>query len=275
MFKSLVNIFLLSLIRNVGKSFALFALLMANLFGSSAIAGKPDNVTKEEMATIPPYCPYAQSWDQYMVSPESKRWASIMGKPFHAIHHYCWAQINMQRALKSGTSEATRVNLFKMVRDDYIYVAQRSTPDFVLLPEIMSRLGEVEVRLSLINDANRSFATARKLKPDYWPAYSHWAEYLMRVGKKVEAKNIVKTGLEYSPTSRVLREQYRLLGGDPSMIKPVSKPEAKDESPEKPVAPESTHNSPPASTKDENSVASPPSAPDSKESSVPLDQEKN
>jgi len=261
--KLLENVFLLFPRRNARKTFVLVTLLMVQVFGTSAFAGKPDNVTKEEMATIPPYCPYAQSWDQYMVSPESKRWASIMGKPFHAIHHYCWAQINLQRALRSGTPEATRMNLFRVVRDDYLYVAQRSTPEFVLLPEIMSRLGEVEVRLSLINDANRSFATARQLKPDYWPAYSHWAEYLMRAGKKAEAKALVKTGLEYSPASRVLREQYRLLGGDPSTIKPVSKPEIKEEIPEKPVSPETTQSPSSASTKDENPVAAPSSEPKS------------
>ncbi len=230
MFKSCNNFTVLARIPLANNCFVISVCLAFSMLSFSAIAGKPDNVTSAEMATIPPYCPYAQSWDQYMVSPESKRWASILGKPFHAIHHYCWAQINMQRALRSGTPESTRMSLYKMVRDDYLYVIQRSTPEFVLLPEMMSRLGEVEVRLSLIREANQSFATARKLKPDYWPAYSHWAEYLIRTGKKTEAKSLVKTGLEYSPNSRVLREQFRLLGGDPSTIKPVSKPEPKQES---------------------------------------------
>lgn len=164
MFKSCNNFTVLARIPLANSFFVISVCLAFSMLSFSAIAGKPDNVTSAEMATIPPYCPYAQSWDQYMVSPESKRWASILGKPFHAIHHYCWAQINMQRALRSGTPESTRMSLYKMVRDDYLYVIQRSTPEFVLLPEMMSRLGEVEVRLSLIREANQSFATARKLK---------------------------------------------------------------------------------------------------------------
>ena len=36
----------------------------------------------------------------------------------------------------------------------------------------------------------------------------------------MEAKQLVQSGLEYSPNSRVLREQYRSLGGNPSDIKP-------------------------------------------------------
>lgn len=248
MYKPWKNIALPPCARQLNRVFVVIVYLMTNLLCGSAFAGKPDNVTSAEMATIPPYCPYAQSWDQYMVSPESKRWASILGKPFHAIHHYCWAQINMQRALRSGTPEATRISLFKSVRDDYLYVAQRATPDFVLLPEIMSRLGEVEVRLSLIREADQSFAMARKLKPDYWPAYSHWAEFLIKIGKKSEAINIVKTGLAYSPTSRVLREQFRLLGGDPSTIKPVGKPQIKEETVAEPSESESQNNSPPSSS---------------------------
>lgn len=201
-----------------------------NLASEPAIARKPDNITEAEMATIPPYCPYSQSWNYVSNGPDTKRWVSILGNTFHAIHHYCWAQINLQRSFRIGLTEQERRALLIVVRDDYLYVIESAKPGFVLMPEIMSRLGEVEVRLSKISEANKSFSIARKIKPDYWPAYSHWAEYLIRTGKKTEAKSLVKTGLEYSPNSRVLREQFRLLGGDPSTIKPVSKPEPKQES---------------------------------------------
>ncbi len=223
-----------------------------NLASESAIARKPDNITEAEMAIIPPYCPYSQSWNYVSNGPETKRWVSVLGNTFHAIHHYCWAQINLQRSFRIGLTEQERRALLISVRDDYSYVIENAKPGFVLLPEIMSRLGEVEVRLSKIREANQSFSIARKIKPDYWPAYSHWAEYLIKTGKKNEAKSLVKTGLEYSPNSRVLREQFRLLGGDPLTIRAIKTPENIDEALAKPSVPDSEDNiSSSTSTSDE------------------------
>jgi len=204
---------------------------------TTTIAGKPGNITEAEMAMIPAYCPYTQSFSESRGSPEAKRWESLMGKDFWAMHHYCWAQINQQRAMRSSMSENGRKALLNVARGDYVYVINSAARNFVLLPEVYTRAGEVELRLSLYREANQSFAKARALKPDYWPAYSHWAEFLMYSGKKAEAKQLVKSGLEYSPNSRVLRAQYRLLGGNPSEIEPrapVQGPENTAEEPDSP-----------------------------------------
>lgn len=179
---------------------------------NSSMAAKPDKVTDEEMALIPTYCPYTQSWGQYLKSPTSKQWAARIGsRPFSAIHHYCWGQIKQQRALRSGTPELQRKFLLEGARNDYDFVATNSPHDFILLPEIYTRIGEVELHLSQFRNAERAFAHARKLKRDYWPAYSHWAEHLIQTGKTADAKSLVETGLKYSPDSRVLRAQSRLL----------------------------------------------------------------
>ena len=99
-------------------------------------------------------------------------------------------------------------------------MVKNSPRTFVLLPEIHTRIGELELHLARHHEADQSFAKARALKPDYWPAYSHWAEFLIKSGQRAEAKQLVKSGLEYSPNSRVLTEQYRMLGGKPSEIVP-------------------------------------------------------
>ncbi len=203
--------------RIAARHLALALALMS--MATTTLAGNSMNVTVEEMRLIPAYCPYTQGWAYG--SPESRSWEARMGKSFSHMHHYCMGQINLLRALSSGTPEATRKSMLSNVRADYQYVLRNSTRDFVLLPEILTRTGEVELRLSLFKEANNSFAQARALRPEYWPAYSHWAEFLIKAGKKAEAKQLVKSGLEYSPGSRVLREQYRLLGGNPSEIVPI------------------------------------------------------
>ncbi|HMV58785.1 MAG: hypothetical protein NOF05_14055 [Candidatus Accumulibacter phosphatis] len=192
-----------------------------------ASAQPAGDITKEEMALIPPYCPYAQLFPKHNTS-ERLQWEARLGREgFQAIHHYCWGQINLQRALRSRTSASERKFLLKTVVADYQFVIRHvdgHARDFVLLPEILTRKGEAELLRSDFQDANISFARARAIKPDYWPAYSAWAEFLIRSGQKVAAKQLVKSGLEYSPGARVLRDQYQSLGGDLSDIKPIRKP---------------------------------------------------
>lgn len=196
----------------------------------TAIALPPNEITSEEMALSPPYCPYAQTfWGSG--KPESKQWRARMGPAFEAIHHYCWGQINVQRALRSSTPRKQRQYLLSTAVSDYSFVIRNASivdRKFVLLPEILTKRGDVQLLLSLPGDASKSFAEARALKPDYWPAYSSWAEYLVKVGKRSEAKLLVKAGLEYSPSSRTLGELYRLLGGDRTAILPKAKEHSPD-----------------------------------------------
>jgi tetratricopeptide (TPR) repeat protein len=203
----------------IGAPRLAFTLAMLNM-ATAVMAEEPANVTREEWALIPAYCPHAQGWSRDWYGPDSMRWKAKIGPDFSHMHHYCWGQVNMLRAQKSNVSKQERKRLLELVRGDYLYVTKHSARDFVLLPEVYTRIGEVELRLALYNEANKSFAQARALKPDYWPAYSHWAEFLIRSGKRAEAKQVVKSGLDYSPGSRVLREQYRLVGGNPSDIMP-------------------------------------------------------
>ena len=147
------------------------------------------------------------------------------------MHHYCWGQINMNRSQKAGIPAQTRKGFWESVRGDYGFVIAHVPPDFILLPEIFTRIGEVELLLTHPDKANEAFAKARELKPDYWPAYSHWAEFLMKIGRRPDALKMVTSGLEHSPGAKVLLEQFRVLGGKPSDIpKPIEKPQAATDS---------------------------------------------
>ncbi|MCM8613998.1 tetratricopeptide repeat protein [Accumulibacter sp.] len=185
------------------------------------------NVTAAEMAAAPSYCPYTASHGRSGTpgapSAEAKRWVAILGPTFWHLHHYCWGKLNLQRAMRSSTTEQERQFLLGTVVGDYWYVIRNSNRDFILLPEIYAGIGEIELRRGRPPEASRAFAEARALKPDYSPGYSHWAEHLIRSGQKAEAKQLVRTGLEYNPDAKTLREQYHLLGGNPSEIVPREK----------------------------------------------------
>ena len=198
--------------------FGLSLMLMAGL----ANANKPADITESEMRLLPRYCPDTMGFgygdSSYNTSPRAGHWVSLMGKDFWNIHHYCWGLINLSRAQKSGLPRQTRRGMLESVQADYKYVINKSSRDFIMLPEIYTRLGDVQLLLMQANKANESFARARKLKPDYWPAYSHWAEYLLHSGQKSEALKITKAGLQHAPDSKVLLELLRVLGGKPSQI---------------------------------------------------------
>lgn len=179
-----------------------------------------------EMALIPSYCKDTQGFgygDQSSnTSPRAKHWVGLMGETFWHMHHYCTGLIKKNRALKAGVRPEDRKFMIKDSINEYEYVIKNNKQhDFILLPEIYTRIGEGYIAISNSVAAEKAFAQARQLKPDYWPAYSHWAEHLIQTGKRAEAKKIVKKGLENSPSAKILIEQYRQLGGKLSEITPI------------------------------------------------------
>lgn len=186
-----------------------------------AIAGRPSDTTEADMALLPGYCRNAQSFNYDGINgPTTTRWVATMGSGFYSIHHYCWARIELSRSERATSLVAQKMALRGSARSNLLYVIDNSPSDFVLLPEIYTWLGRVEILSGRSSDADRAFAKARSLKPDYWPAYYHWAEWLASKGKKAEALAIVKTGLQQSPQAKPLGELFRSLGGKPSDIPP-------------------------------------------------------
>jgi tetratricopeptide (TPR) repeat protein len=209
----------LSLIRGLILRLALAITLFSP---SLAVIAAPQDITEVEMKLLPRYCPDTATFNSDAT--REAYWRSMMGRAFSALHHYCWGQITMMRSRKAGVPAHIRQGMWESAVGDYSYVIRNSQADFILLPEIYTRLGEVELLLGHTDKANQAFARARQLKPDYWPAYSRWAEYLMRTGKRPEALKVVVTGLQHSPDAKVLREQFRVLGGKPSDLRnPVAK----------------------------------------------------
>lgn len=206
------------------------AALVAGLlvWSAGARASYPTGWTDAELALTSPYCQDVQTMrygDAHSnTSPNARKWVALMGDGFWALHHYCWAQINLARAERPSTEPVIRQGLREGAIADMMYVIHNTPPDFVLLPEIYTRKGQVELMLKRDADALASFAKARELKPDYWPPYFQWAQHLAAIGHKPEARQVVEEGLAYAPTSKTLRKYLVELGGDPSKVKPRTAP---------------------------------------------------
>ena len=211
------------------KTFLALALFAATLgVTGTATAMAPNNITEAEMKLIPPYCPDTNTFGyggaQYNSSPNAPKWVAMMGPTFWAMHHYCWALIHLSRIERPSTPEMVRRNTRLEALGDLKFVLEHGERSSVVMPEVLTKVGEVQLALGEVREANDAYAEARSLRPDYWPAYYQWGEYLRRSGKKDEAKKITEEGLSYAPTSKSLRLLYTALGGDPSTVQPKSPP---------------------------------------------------
>lgn len=176
-----------------------------------ANASEPINITTEEIALLPKYCPYTQGSKPGITvgaknHPQSEAWLNTIGPGFWHLHHYCWALVQIRRADKSTTPDQLRNGYRQSAIGNMEYVIRNSPGDLVLLPEIYTWIGRLELRQKRPERAQQYFEKAKSLKIDYWPAYYHWAEHLFSMNNNKEALKITLDGLVQSPSSKPLLE---------------------------------------------------------------------
>ncbi len=195
-------------------------LVLLQLCWSARADNIPPNITAGEKALLPEYCADTQTFgygDAYSnTSPRAAYWVGLMGKTFWAMHHQCWAMIREHRSRAAGLSRQDRDAHLNGAINDYVYVVENAPPDFVLLPEIYTQIGENHVLLGNIGAALDAFTAARRKKVDYWPPYTAWARVLLKSGKRQEALAHVESVMKLVPGDAELKRQYNLLKNAPS-----------------------------------------------------------
>lgn len=193
------------------------ALLIAATFSLPAHAGMPI-LTPGEMAMLPAYCPDTQGFGygdaSFNTSPRAGHWVRLMGKSFWAMHHHCLGIYKLRRAALTGIPAQVRKHYLESAVDEFNYVIENSTPNFIMLPEVFRMRGDVQLKLGRLADANDSYAIARHHKPDYAPAYTNWADELVRTGLKKSALTLLEDGLRVAQDSKEMRASYTKLGGN-------------------------------------------------------------
>lgn len=198
---------------------ALIAACTLGIIGTATASEKPENITDAEWALLPPYCPHTMGFKGHR-QPYIAKWSAMMGEGFFHMHHYCWALVDLRRTERSSMSAYDKRQLRGRALGGFLYVVRNAPDDFILLPEIYTWIGRTEILLDRPKNAGEAFATARRLKPDYWPPYYHWAEYLQSHGKRAEAVEVTRAGLQFSPGAKSLLLLHSKLGGKPSDIPP-------------------------------------------------------
>jgi tetratricopeptide (TPR) repeat protein len=128
-----------------------------------------------------------------------------MGETFWALHHYCWGILKFTRSQMNAYPGVIRYGLQTSALGEFAFVVRTMPEDYVLAPEIYTYIGRTHLLQKHPMNADEAFAHARRLKPDYWPAYSWWATYLADHGQRDKAREIVAEGLKYSPDTKTLQ----------------------------------------------------------------------
>jgi tetratricopeptide (TPR) repeat protein len=202
--------------------------LLVLAFGSSGAMAQSDRLPNQpnfftwgELALLPEYCRDTQGV-LYQVhgngqdSPRAPYWLSLMGTDFWHMHHYCYALAYMMRAEAAGVTPQQKKYLYLRAISDYNYVIKNALPSMALMPEVMYKVGELQLLMENPGAASDAFERARQLRPDYWPAYTRWADVLAGLKRHNDALALVREGLRHSPDAKELlarATKYEAAGG--------------------------------------------------------------
>jgi tetratricopeptide (TPR) repeat protein len=196
------------------------ALAMGVLAGAAAsasaagIPGYPENIREydaREVSMLPRYCVYTQDFRNHIPGggnlDEIRRWRSKMGNAFEAMHHYCWGLMETNRAMLLARNPQDRKFYLGSAIGNFDYVIHNSPPDFIMLPEILTRKGENLLRLGRSAQAVQALEQAIALKSDYWPPYAQLSDFYKANGDPGKARETLEKGLALTPDAKALNRR--------------------------------------------------------------------
>jgi hypothetical protein len=183
------------------------------------VPGYPDDpryaFDPREVALLPRYCTYTQLFRDNVPGgknpDEIQRFALLLGPDFHNLHHYCWGLMFTNRALLLVHNQQTRRHYLGRAISEFDYVIQRASPDFKLLPEILTKKGEHLIRLDRNAEGITELESAIALKLDYWPPYAAISDYYKSIGERAKARKWLEEGLSASPNTQALMRRLAEL----------------------------------------------------------------
>ena len=169
--------------------------------------------TLGEMALLPEICKDIQGTANYEGA-RGDHWRSVIGDALAHMHHYCRGMRDMLRLRAANLTPAQRRTLWDSVAREMLYVIRQGPADMAFMPELWLHFGVAQLNLGNPLEAQRSFEEARRLRPDYWPAYTAWADFLLENRQAEQARAVVEEGLRHAPDApELLKRRDRLAAG--------------------------------------------------------------
>jgi tetratricopeptide (TPR) repeat protein len=184
------------------------------------LPAEPNGFTWGELSLLPDYCKDTQG-TIYQVqgngqdSPRAPYWVGLMGPDFWHMHHYCYGQVAMLRAGQPQMTPVDKKRQYTRAVNEYGYVIRNASPTTALMPEVFYKLGEAHLALENVGAAQSAFARSRDLRPEYWPAYTRWADVLIGIKQRDQALALVREGLRHAPEApELLKREVQLAGAN-------------------------------------------------------------
>jgi len=217
-------------LRSILFGFVLWGALAADLSaGSAHIPGYPDNVEyafdPREVALLPHYCKYTKVFRNFVPGGNNKaeieRWYAEMGRTFDAMHHYCWALMKTNRALLLAKDKETKFFYLRAAIEDFNYVLRFARPDFIMMPELLTKKGENLIRIGRSGEGINELEHAIQIKQDYWPPYAVLSDYYESTGNVAKARELLEKALTFAPDTKALTRRLADLEDAKGKKKPA------------------------------------------------------
>lgn len=196
--------------------------MTCGLAGAQATRAQPVGFTWGELALLPDYCRDTNG-TVYLIgdqSPRAAQWIALMGDDFWHMHHYCYGLRDLMHAEQAGLTPQQRREVLEGAIKQFNYIVNNARPTMVLMPEVYLKIGQTYVQLGNISAASNAFEVSRRLKADYWPAYTAWIDELLKLHKTGDAKKLAMEGLTYAPDSAELLARLKRI--DPNAHAPAA-----------------------------------------------------
>lgn len=183
-----------------------FATLFFYLPVSGAFAEEPFGPTRQELKLLPSYC------TDKLVTKNKARLQQLFGnRDWQHIHHYCFALNFINRARNALVNDSRQRYYLQNAASNLNYMITHTGPDFILLPEIYIKYGNVLEMQGKTLEAIDSYHKAIKVKPDYTSGYIALSEYYKGIGDIKQARKFLELGLENNPDSKSLKRRLSRL----------------------------------------------------------------
>lgn len=169
---------------------------------------KPERPSDTEVGLLPPFCKTKFDNGLNRSHPDVRRWMNILGPEYEHIHHYCFGLNFYYRA---GVGDNNKDYYLRRAMDNYNYLIEHSRPDFILLPEVYVKRGQVYRSMGDTARAIQDFRKARDMKPDYLKPYAVIGDTYLQMGEKEKAREAWEQGLKVSPQSKALGRRIKSL----------------------------------------------------------------
>ncbi len=180
---------------------------MADTEAYEKALGGPQRGYDYELDKIAPYCKCFISSNRDQYKNDRAKWDAVFkkngGTGLH-FNHYCQGLLALYR-LGRGVGESKA--LLGFANYQFKYVLKNLNPRHFMLPEVHTKMGITQKMLGQNDMAVNEFYQAVKLNKKYVPAYIGLIDLYKMIGDLNAAVKIARTGLKYSPDSKILKRK--------------------------------------------------------------------